>query len=97
MSFNTLQAFCVVISAYTTEIFIMFQYTSSTYYSFDPVAEICYNNPIAKESGHRICHSLMATAISSIMVCMMLMIIDLFIPCVNTMVMISIINSYMRS
>ena len=91
MPFNTLQAFCVVVAAYTIE--IRFASTDSAGAAY----LICYDNPKALASGHRICYSLMATAISSIMVCMMLMIIDLFIPCVNTMVMISIISSYIYS
>ena len=74
--------FCVTVAAYTTEI------TTPSTHSAGAVYLICYGNPKAETSGHRICHSLMATAISSIMVCMMLMIIDLFIPCVDTKVMI---------
>ena len=81
--------FCVAIAAYTTE--ITFASTDSAYVA----GHICYQNPKAETSGHRICHSLMGTAISSILLCMVLMIFDVFIPCVDTMVMIfSIINSY---
>ena len=74
----------MVVAAYTTENKIAS--TDDAY----AANLICYHNPNAKESGHRICHSLMATAISSIMVCMVLMIIDVFIPCVDKMVMISV-------
>ena len=77
-----MQMFCVAVAAYTTE--ITYRSTDSAY----AVSEICYGNPKAEKSGHRICHSLMATAISSIMVCMMLMIFDVFIPCVDIMVII---------
>ena len=78
---------CVTVAAYTTEI---------TYSNADRLSSayaagvICYHNPNAKDSGHRICHGLMGAAISSIMVCMVLMIIDVFIPCVNTMVVLSV-------
>ena len=81
--------FCVAVAAYTTEI---------TYASTDSASaayEICYDNPKAEYSASRICHSLMGAAISSIMVCMVLMIFDVFIPCVDTMVLIiSYINAF---
>ena len=74
--------FCVVIAAYTTEIISARTDSATAAYL------ICYRNPKALTSGPRICHSLMGTAISSIMVCMMLMIFDVFIPCVDTRVII---------
>ena len=77
-----LQFFCVVIAAYTTE--ISSQTTDSAY----AASHVCYSNPKAEISGGRICHSLIGVAISSILVCMVLMIFDVFIPCVNTKVMI---------
>ena len=84
-----MQMFCVAVAAYTTEI------TYSNTDSANAAYLICYDNPKALTSGHRICHSLMGAAISSIMVCMVLMIFDVFIPCVDTMVMIiSYINTY---
>ena len=80
-----LQFFCVVIAAYTTE--ITFARTDSA----TAASSICYNNPKAQTSSPRICHSLMGVAISSILVCMVLIILDVFIPCVNIQVMITII------
>ena len=77
-----LQFFCVVIAAYTTE--ITYPRTGSAYAAHF----VCYHNPKADKSGFRICLSLMGVAISSILVCMVLMIFDVFIPCVNTKVMI---------
>ena len=74
--------FCVVIAAYTTEIIVP-RTDSATAADI-----ICYNNPKAETSGPRICNSLMGVAISSIMVCMVLMIFDVFIPCVDTKVII---------
>ena len=80
-----LQLFCIVIAAYTTEISIYtFQSTNSAYAAH----LICYDNPKAETSGFRVCLSLMGVAISSILVCLVLMILDVFIPCVNTKVMI---------
>ena len=73
---------CVAVSAYTTE--IRFPRTESAL----AANLICYGNPKALTSGPRICNSLMGTAISSIMVCMMLMIFDVFIPCVDIKVII---------
>ena len=88
-----MQFFCVVIAAYTTE--IAAYTTEITFPSTDnagAVYAICYANPKAEHSGHRICHSLMAAAISSIMVCMVLMIFDVFIPCLDKMVIMTIIS-----
>ena len=82
-----LQLFCVIIAAYTTEI---------TYGNTDTdsaIANICYHNPKTEDSGHRICHSLVGVAISSILVSMVLMIFDVFIPCVDSMVMTVIISA----
>ena len=75
---------CIVIAAFTSE--ITFGGTEVDQ-SSNP---ICYDNPKAEHSGTRICLSLVATAISSIMVCMMLIIIDVLVPCVDTMVKIMI-------
>ena len=77
-----LQLLCIIITAFTTEI---------TFGDTDvdgAAGSICYLNPKAEHSDSRICFSLVAAAISSIMVCMMLMIFDTLIPCVNTMVKI---------
>ena len=79
-----LQFFCVVIAAYTTEI---------TFQSTHKASSVCFTNPGAEKSDARICHSLMGVAISSILVCMVLMIFDVFIPCLDTKVMIIIIFS----
>ena len=73
---------CVAIAAYTTE--LIFPRTDSALVG----NSVCYRNPKAEIRGPRICHSLMGAAISSIMVCMVLMIFDVFIPCVDTMVII---------
>ena len=74
------QLFCLVIAAFTTE--ITFGNTD-----VDHVAKkICSSNPRAKISGGRICLSLVATAITSIIICVVLMIFDVFIPCVDKMV-----------
>ena len=77
-----MQLFCVVIAAFTAE--ITYGETDVDYATYG----ICYYNPKAIHSGHRICFSLLASAISSIMVCMVLMILDVFIPCVEKMVKI---------
>ena len=76
--------FCIVIAAFTSE--ITFGGTDVDQSS----SSICYGNPKAEHSGTRICLSLVATAISSIMVCMMLIILDVLVPCVDTMVKIMI-------
>ena len=76
-----MQLFCVVIAAYTTEI------TFPTTDSDEVASDICNYNPKGVASGPRVCHSLMGVAISSILVCMILMIFDVFIPCVDTKVM----------
>ena len=80
-----LQFFCVIIAAYTTE--ITFARTDSA----SAARSICYDNPKDQTSSPRICHSLMGVAVSSILVCMVLMILDVFIPCVNIKVMSIII------
>ena len=77
-----MQLFCIVIAAFTAE--ITYGQTDVHYATYG----ICYYNPKAIQSGHRICFSLLASAISSIMVCMVLMILDVFIPCVEKMVKI---------
>ena len=79
-----LQFFCVVIAAYTTE--IRFGYTTSAQAAYG----VCVANPEAATSGIRVCHSLLGVAISSILVCMVLMIFDVFIPCVDKKVMVII-------
>ena len=78
--FRTLQAFSVVIAGFISE---------AAFTSSDPIvpsAIICYNNGGAFKSGHRICHNGLAAAIASILVCMMLLIFDAFVPCLNRMV-----------
>lgn len=65
---------CIVIAAYTTE--LAFGQTHTDY----AVSSICYDNPKAKNRGPRICISLMAGAISSILVAMFLMNFDILIP-----------------
>ena len=77
-----MQLFCIVIAAFTAE--ITYGQTDVHY----ATSRICYYNPKAIHSSHRICFSLLASAISSIMVCMVLMILDVFIPCVEKMVKI---------
>ena len=72
----------MTVAAYTTEI------TFASTDSAGAARQVCYQNPKAETSGHRICHSLMGVAISSIMLCMVLMIFDVFIPCVDPMVTI---------
>ena len=79
-----MQLFSIIIAAYTTEI------TFATSNPDSAVGTICYDNPAAEDSGHRICHSLVAAAISSILICMVLMIFDVFIPCVDKTVKIVI-------
>ena len=79
-----LQMLCIVIAAFTSE--ITFGRTDVDQSS----RSVCYGNPKTEISGTRICFSLVATAISSIMVCMMLIIIDVLVPCVDTMVKIMI-------
>ena len=86
-----LQLFCIIIAAYITEI----SFGSSS--SADAVYQVCYENPKAETSGHRICNSLMGVAISSILVCMVLMIFDVFIPCVDLKVMVIIIINTIHS
>ena len=51
---------------------------------------ICYANSGAEKSDHRICHNGIAAAVSSILVCMMLLIFDTFIPCLNKMVCLNL-------
>jgi len=76
-----LQAFSIVIVSYTVEL----TYVQPTNNDFDIVASnlICYENPHTMSSGHRICHNGVAAAVSSILVCIILLIIDAFIPCVH--------------
>ena len=81
-----LQIFSVVIATYISEISFGNVYTKTNL----GVYMICYANPNAVDSSYRICNSLVGAAISSIMVCMMLMIFDVFIPCVDKMVNITI-------
>ena len=54
--------------------------------NLNPAAFMCYANSGAEKSDHRICHNGIAAAVSSILVCMMLLIFDTFIPCLNKMV-----------
>ena len=85
-----LQLCCIVIAASTTEF-------TSGWTECDYAAKlICYENPKVEHSDHRICHSLMAAAISSILVAMFLMNFDVFIPCMGKMVTTIIIRSYVR-
>ena len=77
--------FSIIIAAYTTEITIG-RFVATEPSVVTKVSTICYGNPAAEHSDHRICSSLIAAAISSIMVCMVLMIFDAFIPCVNNTV-----------
>ena len=80
-----LQLCCIVIAACTTE------FTFGSTHVDDDASNICYDNPKVEHSGTRICHSLMAGAISSILVAMFLMNFDVFIPCMDKMVMTIII------
>ena len=77
-----LQAFSIIIAAYTTEV----GFTSSD--PIYPSRDICYFNGGAQKSGHRICHNGIAAAVSSILICMMLLTFDAIIPCLNRSVSI---------
>ena len=80
-----LQLCCIVIAACTTE----FIYGRTR---VDIAAtRICYEHPKVKHGDVRICHGLMAGAISSILVAMFLMNFDVFIPCMGKMVITIII------
>ena len=83
-----LQLCCIVIAACTTE----FTFGST---DIDLAAgSICYYNPKIEHSDARICHSLMAGAISSILVAMFLMNFDVFIPCMDKTVIILSLYTY---
>jgi len=89
-----LQAFSIIIAAYTTEL----NFTSAD--PIIPSRAICYLNGWADQSGHRVCSNGIATAISSIiLVSMTLLIFDAFIPCVNRTVSFDtcLIVSFSRS
>ncbi|XP_065905153.1 uncharacterized protein [Dysidea avara] len=75
----TIIAFSVVIVGFTSE--LLFSEESN----LNPAAFMCYANSGAEKSDHRICHNGIAAAVSSILVCMMLLIFDTFIPCLNKM------------
>ena len=77
MCYFILQAFSIIIAAYTTEL----GFTSSE--PILPSAAICYVNYAALKSDHRICHNGVAAAVSSILICMMLLTFDAIIPCLN--------------
>ena len=72
------QAFSIVIASFTVEL---------TYTNTDRdlcVSQvICYGNPHTLSSGHRICHNGIAAAVSSILACMILLLFDVFVPCVH--------------
>jgi len=72
-----LQAFSVIIAAYTTEL----SFTSAE--PIIPSRLICYANGGAEKSDHRVCSNGIAAAISSILVSMMLLMFDAFIPCLD--------------
>ena len=74
------QAFSVVIVGYTSEL----AFTNAE--PMIPSRYICYSNPGAYQSGHHICNNGVAAAVSSILVCMMLLNFDVFIPCLDKMV-----------
>ena len=82
--------FCLVIAAYTTE--ITFRRTDSVKAAYD----VCNFYPNTATTNQHACLNLMSVAISSILVCMVLMILDVFIPCVNTKVMSIIIATGMH-
>ncbi|XP_065896346.1 uncharacterized protein [Dysidea avara] len=70
--------FSIVIAAYTAELVGT---------QADPIVRstvICFGNQY-KESAHRVCKNGIAAAISSILVCMMLLMFDVFIPCLDKM------------
>ena len=75
-----LQIFSIVIAAFTTELI-----HGKTQVD-EAASSVCYY----QRGDIHICIGLVAVAISSIMVCMMLMILDVLIPCVNKMVKIII-------
>ncbi|XP_065914573.1 uncharacterized protein [Dysidea avara] len=76
--FNSV-AFSVVIVGYTSEL----AFTNAE--PMIPSRYICYSNPGAYQSGHHICNNGVAAAVSSILVCMMLLNFDVFIPCLDKM------------
>ena len=77
MCYFILQAFSIIIAAYTTEV----GFTNSD--PIFPSTAICYHNGRAQNSGYRICHNGVAAAVSSILICMMLLTFDTIIPCLN--------------
>jgi len=77
MCCSILQAFSIIIAAYTTELL----FTDSD--PLSPSVAICYLNDAAQKSDHRICHNGIAAAVSSILICMMLLTFDTIIPCLN--------------
>ena len=80
-----LQLCCIVIAACTTEFIYGRTYVDNA------ATRICYEHPKVKHGDARICHGLMAGAISSILVAMFLMNFDVFIPCMGKMVITIII------
>jgi len=77
MCYSILQAFSIIIAAYTTE--VLFTRSDPIF----PSAEVCYLNDAAQKSDYRICHNGIAVAVSSILICMMLLTFDTIIPCLN--------------
>ena len=73
------QGFSIVIAAYTAEL------VGTRADPIVPSTVICFGNQY-KESAHRVCKNGIAAAISSILVCMMLLMFDVFIPCLDKMV-----------
>ena len=72
--------FSIIVAAYISE--LRFTTANAIY----PSTAICYDNPAAEHSDYRICHNGIAAAVSSILVCMVLLILDLFIPCLDKVV-----------
>ena len=85
--YGSSQLCCIVIAACTTEL------TFGRTHGDKEASRVCYDNPKVKNSGGRICYSLMAGAISSILVAMFLMNFDVFIPCMSKMVITIIIGA----
>jgi len=87
--FNISQMFSIVIAAYISELTFTSTYPTTPLRT-PSASSVCYDNPAAAQSGHRICLNGVAASVSSILVCMMLLTFDAFIPCLNKMVSLSI-------
>lgn len=83
-----LQVFSIIIAAYRTELFST-AFTPPVSDNRELPVQVCLFSEVDDDNniyGDRICNNGMACAISSILVAMMLMIVDLQIPCTNSTV-----------